>query len=59
MCIRDSTILGSVVRTVPLEVPWGQLGLLVLAACLAGLLASVLPGRRAAMTPPVAALAAE
>ena len=53
------TILGSVVRTVPLEVPWGQLGLLVLAACLAGLLASVLPGRRAAMTPPVAALAAE
>ena len=40
-----------------LALPWERLGAVLVVALLAGLLASVLPGRRAARTPPVAALA--
>ncbi len=39
--------------------PWGQLTLIAIVAVLAGLLASVLPARRAARVSPSAALAAE
>jgi len=39
------------------ELPWGRLALLLGVAVAAGLLASVLPARRAVRTPPVAALA--
>lgn len=41
------------------NVPWAQIGLSVVVAALLGLLASVLPGRRAARTSPVVALATE
>ncbi|WP_233498604.1 ABC transporter permease [Blastococcus sp. TF02A-26] len=41
-----------------LSFPWLQVGAIVVVATVAGLLASVLPARRAARTPPVAALAA-
>jgi len=40
-----------------ISVPWLQLAAIVVVATAAGLLASVLPARRAAMTPPVAAIA--
>jgi putative ABC transport system permease protein len=46
--------LGDIV----LDVPWTQVGAIVVVATLAGLLASVLPARRAARTSPVAAIAA-
>lgn len=39
------------------ELPWGRLALLLAVAVAAGLLASVLPARRAVRVPPVAALA--
>ncbi|MGS0687668.1 ABC transporter permease [Nakamurella sp. GG22] len=42
-----------------LAIPWGSLVLVIGVAVVAGLLASVLPSRRAAMTPPTHALAAE
>ncbi len=42
-----------------LAIPWGSLALVVAVAVAAGLLASVLPSRRAAMTPPTHALATE
>ncbi|HLS48493.1 MAG TPA: ABC transporter permease [Actinomycetaceae bacterium] len=42
---------------VRLVAPWGHLGAIVVVAVVAGLLASVLPARSAARTPPVAALA--
>lgn len=42
-----------------LVVPWTDLGLLLVVALAAGLLASVLPGRAAARTSPVAALAVD
>jgi putative ABC transport system permease protein len=42
-----------------LQVPWGDLGIVVAVALVAGVLASVLPGRSAARTPPVAALAVD
>ena len=41
-----------------LAVPWAHLGVIVVVAVLAGLVASVLPARSAVRTPPVAALAA-
>jgi putative ABC transport system permease protein len=43
----------------PLVVPWATLGTILVVALVAGLVASVLPGRSAARTPPVAALAVE
>jgi putative ABC transport system permease protein len=53
-----ATLLG---RTgwLTLAVSWRDLGLVLAVAILAGLLASVLPARSAARTPPVAALAEE
>ena len=51
-----ATILGG---QFPLQVtiPWGQIALVLGLALAAGLLASVLPGRRAARTAPAQALA--
>jgi putative ABC transport system permease protein len=46
--------LGDIV----LAVPWLQVAVIVVVATVAGLLASVLPARRAARTSPVAAIAA-
>jgi putative ABC transport system permease protein len=57
--IGARTVLGSVADGVTLAVPWRDLALVLVVALLAGLAASVLPGRRAARTSPVAALAAE
>ncbi|WP_182114244.1 MULTISPECIES: ABC transporter permease [unclassified Actinotalea] len=51
--------LLSTVGPVDFVVPWRDLGLVLLVAVLAGLLASVLPGRSAARTSPVAALTVE
>jgi putative ABC transport system permease protein len=45
--------------SVSLVVPWGDLGMVLVVALAAGLLASVLPARSAARTPPVTALATE
>ncbi|WP_432498490.1 ABC transporter permease [Kineococcus auxinigenes] len=42
---------------VVLDVPWARIAGIVVVAALAGVLASVLPARRAARTPPVAAIA--
>jgi len=42
-----------------LVIPWTDLALLLVVALAAGLLASVLPGRAAARTSPVAALAVD
>jgi putative ABC transport system permease protein len=47
----------SVVGPVTLAVPWSDLGLVLAIALAAGVLASVIPARSAARTPPVAALA--
>ncbi len=44
-------------RPLVFTVPWGQIGAVLGIALLAGLLASVLPGRQAALATPVAALA--
>ncbi|WP_246169595.1 FtsX-like permease family protein [Actinotalea subterranea] len=52
-------ILLGVLAPVALVVPWSALGVILVVAVLAGLLASVLPGRRASRTSPVAALAIE
>ncbi|MCL3862747.1 ABC transporter permease [Actinotalea sp. K2] len=52
------TVLGEV-SSVGLTVPWRDLALVLVVALLAGLLASVVPGRSAARTSPVAALAVE
>ena len=52
------TLLGEI-GAVGLTVPWRDLGLVTAVALLAGLLASVLPGRHAARTSPVEALAVE
>ncbi|MGY1837095.1 FtsX-like permease family protein [Blastococcus sp. SYSU DS0510] len=51
-----ASALGSYGELV-LSMPWLQVGAIVLVATVAGLLASVLPARRAARTPPVAAIA--
>ena len=53
-----ATMLGSM-GPVRLSVPWRDLGLVVLVALVAGFVASVLPGRAAARTSPVAALAVD
>ncbi|NCT92293.1 FtsX-like permease family protein [Cellulomonas sp. APG4] len=52
------TLLGEL-ADVSLVVPWAHLGLVLVVAVLAGLLASVLPGRSAARTSPVEALAVD
>jgi putative ABC transport system permease protein len=52
-----ASVLGDYGEVV-LSLPWLQVGAIVVVATVAGLLASVLPARRAARTPPVAALAA-
>ena len=54
-----ASILLTGVGDLLLAVPWRDLGLVVVVALLAGALASVLPARSAASTPPVEALAAE
>ncbi|MDM8084658.1 FtsX-like permease family protein [Cellulomonas cellasea] len=54
----SATVL-STVADVTLVVPWRDMSLVVLVALVAGLLASVLPGRSAARTSPVAALAVD
>jgi putative ABC transport system permease protein len=51
-----ASVIGGAFRPT-LAVPFGQFALLLAGGILAGLLASALPGRRAARTPPVAALA--
>jgi putative ABC transport system permease protein len=52
-----ASVLGDQ-RVLVLSVPWLQVGAIVVVATVAGLLASVLPARRAARTAPVAAIAA-
>ncbi|MGY1605235.1 FtsX-like permease family protein [Geodermatophilus sp. SYSU D00815] len=54
--IGTASVLGGVGEVV-LSVPWLQVAAIVAVATLAGLLASVLPARRAARTAPVAAIA--
>jgi len=54
--IGAASVLGEVGRIV-LSVPWLQIAAIVVVATVAGLLASVLPARRAARTAPVAAIA--
>lgn len=53
-----SALLGEYGSVTP-ELPWGQLALVAVVAVVAGLLASVLPARRASRVSPSAALAAE
>ncbi|WP_449385586.1 ABC transporter permease [Cellulomonas soli] len=53
-----ATVFGAM-GPLQLAVPWRDLALVLLVACAAGLLASVLPGRAAARTSPVAALAVD
>ncbi|MGY1742927.1 MULTISPECIES: ABC transporter permease [unclassified Blastococcus] len=55
--IGVASVLGEYGEVV-LSMPWLQVGAIVVVATAAGLVASVLPARRAARTPPVAALAA-
>ncbi|TWF78842.1 putative ABC transport system permease protein [Pseudonocardia hierapolitana] len=50
------TFVERALNEVPLQVPWLQLGVVVLLAALAGLLAGVLPARRAARVTPAAGL---
>jgi putative ABC transport system permease protein len=56
--VGAGTVLGAI-GEVHLAVPWLDLGLVVVVALIAGLLASVIPGRAAARTSPVAALAVD
>lgn len=53
------TVVQPVIETAPLVLPVGQLALMVLASAVAGLLACVLPARRAARVAPAAGLALE
>ncbi len=50
-----ATVLGTI-GDVQLSVPWAHIGVVLVVAVVAGLLASALPARAAARTPPVAAL---
>ncbi|ROS78588.1 ABC transporter permease [Cellulomonas sp. PhB143] len=54
-----SAVALSVMGDVALTVPWRDLGIVLVVAVLAGLVASVVPGRTAARTSPVAALAVD
>jgi len=56
--VGAATVLGTV-GPVTLAVPWRDLGLVLVVALAAGLAASVVPGRAAARTSPVAALAVD
>jgi len=56
--IGSSILLTSMVE-VPLVVPWQHIALVAAVALASGLLASVLPARSAARTPPAAALAVD
>lgn len=49
-------LLGGMSDVTPV-VPWGHLATVLIVSVLAGLLASIIPGRSAARTPPIAALA--
>nr|WP_241769853.1 FtsX-like permease family protein [Cellulosimicrobium sp. MM] len=49
----------SVMGDVSLAVPWRDIALVLVVALVAGLVASVVPGRTAARTSPVAALAVD
>jgi putative ABC transport system permease protein len=51
-----AAILGSTAK-ISVTIPWGQLALVLVLSVLAGWAASVLPGNRAARTPPAQALA--
>ncbi|GAA4625453.1 ABC transporter permease [Cellulomonas oligotrophica] len=53
-----ATVFGTI-SDLTLAVPWLDLALVMVVALAAGLVASVLPGRSAARTPPVAALAVD
>jgi putative ABC transport system permease protein len=53
-----ATVLG-VIGEVSLDVPWGHVAVVLAVSVVAGFLASVLPGRSAARTSPVAALAVD
>lgn len=57
--VGSLTVLGELADGVALAVPWLQLTALIALSLLAGVAASVVPGRRAARTSPVAALATE
>jgi putative ABC transport system permease protein len=54
----SATVFGAF-DSLHLAVPWADLGIVLVVAVTAGLLASVLPARRAARTSPVAALAVD
>lgn len=54
-----SVVIFGMLGDVLLTVPWRDLGLVLVVALAAGLLASVLPGRAAARTSPVAALSVD
>lgn len=51
-----SAAIAAAGESLVLDLPWGQIAAVLVGAVLAGLLASVLPARRAARTAPVAAL---
>ncbi|MEI4272934.1 FtsX-like permease family protein [Klenkia sp. LSe6-5] len=56
--VGAASVLGSLSADgTVVSIPWLQVGAIVVVATAAGLLASVLPARRAARTPPVAAIA--
>ncbi len=54
-----STAVLASLGSVELRVPWTDLAVVLAVAVVAGVAASVLPGRSAARTPPVAALAVD
>ena len=55
--IGVASAFGEAGETMVIDIPWGQLGLVLLLAVVAALLASVLPARRAAKATPTQALA--
>ena len=57
--IGVEAVVGEVIEQTTLVVPWVQVALVALSAAVAGLLAGVLPSRRAARVSPAAGLAAD
>ena len=55
--IGVASAIGEAGETMVVDIPWGQLGLVLLLAVVAALLASVLPARRAVKATPTQALA--